>query len=310
MHRFIQGLLISAASIPVEKVTVDIAKDKLSPKILVKIEVPSVDGVGIGKVEVTKESIDVARESGKKLVVKVQGETPQDSYTVTIPQSELKKMDSNINVLVKTGKVSGMGSSSKKINKILSSNKAGEDNSYTMSIASNNTKGGIKVTTPALLPSAKTGDKVYAYRYNEKTGKLEEIPKGQTSVIKKGEAAIEGFSGNTYVITDKELSGKKVVKLLDKAKVSVGKASVKKGGKTKVKLDLGTGLVAKPSVKSSTPYAKQAAVVTYKSSNPKKVKVSKNGTITAKGKGKAEITVKIKLAGGKVKKVKKNITVK
>ncbi len=73
---------------------------------------------------------------------------------------------------------------------------------------------------------------------------------------------------------------------------------------------LGTGLVLKPSVKSSTPYGKQAAVVTYKSSAPKKVKVSKDGTITAKGKGKAKITVKIKLAGGKVKSVKKTIVVK
>ncbi len=301
---------IDSVDIYVEKVTVDIAKDKLSPKILVKIEVPSVDGVGIGKVEVTKESIDVARESGKKLVVKVQGETPQDSYTVTIPQSELKKMDSNINVLVKTGKVSGMGSSSGKVNKILTSNKAGENNSYTVTIAPNNTKGGIKVTTPVMLPSAKTGDKVYAYRYNEKTGKLEEIPKGQTSVIKKGEAAIEGFSGNTYVITDKELSGKNVVTLLSKTKVKAGKTSLKKGGKTKIKAGLGTGLVLKPSVKSSAPYGKQAAVVTYKSSAPKKVKVSKDGTITAKGKGKAKITVKIKLAGGKVKSVKKTIVVK
>ena len=300
---------IDSVDIYVEKTTVDIAKDKLAPKILVKIEVPGVDGVGISKVEVTKESIDVARESGKKLVVKVQGETPQDSYTVTIPQSELKKMDSNINVLVKTGKVSGMGSSSGKVNKILASNKAGENNSYTVTIAPNNTKGGIKVTTPVMLPSAKTGDKVYAYRYNEKTGKLEEIPKGQTSVIKKGEAAIEGFSGNTYVITDKELSGKNVVTLLSKTKVKAGKTSLKKGGKTKIKADLGTGLVLKPSVKSSTPYGKQAAVVTYKSSAPKKVKVSKDGTITAKGKGKAQITVKIKLAGGKVKNIKKTIVV-
>ena len=301
---------IDSVDIYVEKTTVDIAKDKLAPKILVKIEVPGVDGVGISKVEVTKESIDVARESGKKLVVKVQGETPQDSYTVTIPQSELKKMDSNINVLVKTGKVSGMGSSSGKVNKILASNKAGENNSYTVTIAPNNTKGGIKVTTPVMIPSAKTGDKVYAYRYNEKTGKLEEIPNSQTSVIKKGEAAIEGFSGNTYVITDKELSGKNVVTLLSKTKVKAGKTSLKKGGKTKIKADLGTGLVLKPSVKSSAPYGKQAAVVTYKSSAPKKVKVSKDGTITAKGKGKAKITVKIKLAGGKVKSVKKTIVVK
>ena len=302
---------LASVDIYVEKPTVDSVKEKTGPKMLIKIAVPNVGGVSVGKVIVTKDSIESAKGSSKKLVVKIQNENPSKSYTVTIPQSQLKKMNQEINVSVKTGKVSGMGSSNKKkINKILSSNKAGEDNSYTMSIASNNTKGGIKVTTPALLPSAKQGDKVYVYSYNKKTGKLEEVPNSQTKVIKDGEVAVEGFSGNTYVITDKELSGKKVVKLLDKAKVSVGKASVKKGGKTKVKLDLGTGLVAKPSVKSSTPYAKQAAVVTYKSSNPKKVKVSKNGTITAKGKGKAEITVKIKLAGGKVKKVKKNITVK
>ena len=278
---------------------------------LIKIAVPDVEGVSVRKVIVTKESIVSAKESSKKLVVKIQNEDPSKSYTVTIPQDQLKKMDQEINVSVKTDKVSGMGSSNrKKVNKILSSNKVGEDNSYTVAIASNNTKGGIKVTAPAMLPSAKKGDKVYAYAYNKKTGKLEEIPNSKRSVIKNGEVAIEGFSGNTYVITDKELSGKKVVKLLDKTKVSLGKASVKKGGKTKVKLDLGTGLVAKPSVKSSTSYAKQAAVVTYKSSAPKKVKISQNGTITAKGKGKAQITVKIKLAGGKVKTVKKNVTVK
>ena len=297
---------LDSVDIYVEKPTVDNAKEKIGPNMLIKIALPDVGGVSVRKVIVTKDSIESAKGNSKKLVVKIQNEDPSKSYTVTIPQDQLKKMNQEINVSVKTGKVSGMGSSnSNKVNKILSSNKVGEDNSYTVAIASNNTKGGIKVTTPAMLPSAKKGDKVYAYAYNKKTGKLEEIPNSQRSVIKNGEVAIEGFSGSTYVITDKELSGKKVVKLLDQTKVSVSKTSVKKGGKTKIKLDLGTGLVAKPSVKSSTPYAKQAAVVTYKSSDPKKVKVSKDGTITAKGKGKAKITVKIKLAGGKVKTVKK-----
>ena len=281
---------LDSVDIYVEKPTVDNVKEKSGPKMLIKIAVPDVDGVSVRRVMVTKDSIESAKGSSKKLVVKIQNENPSKSYTVTIPQDQLKKMDQEINVSVKTDKVSGMGSSNRnKVNKILSSNKVGKDNSYTVAIASNNTKGGIKVTTPAMLPSAKKGDKVYAYAYNKKTGKLEEIPNSQRSVIKNGEVAIEGFSGDTYVITDKELSGKKVVKLLDKTKVSVGKASVKKGGKTKVKLDLGTGLVAKPSVKSSTPYAKQAAVVTYKSSDPKKAKVSKNGTITAKGKGKQRL---------------------
>lgn len=97
--------------------------------------------------------------------------------------------------------------------------------------------------------------------------------------------------------------------MLDKAKVSVSKTSFKPGNKIKVKVNLGNGLVSKTSVNSTAPYAKQAAVVKYKSSS-KKVKVSKDGTVTAKGKGKATITIKIKLAGGKVKTVKKNVTVK
>ena len=301
---------INNIDIYVEKPTVDAVKNNLGRKMVIKISVPDVEGVSVKNVIVTKESIDSAKEGIRKLVVKIESDKPSDCYTITIPQSELKKMDSKINVAVKTGKVSSMDSSnSKKVDKILTSNKLGKDNSYVVTIASNNTKGGIKVTTPAMLPAVKEGDKVYAYSYNKKTGKLEEIPNSRRTVIEGGEAAIEGFSGNTYVITDKELSGKNVVTLLDKAKVSVGKTSVKTGNKTKVKVNLGNGLVSKPSVNSSAPYAKQAAVVTYKSSS-NKVKVSKDGTVTAKGKGKATITIKIKLAGGKVKTVKKNVTVK
>lgn len=301
---------IDNIDIYVEKPTVDAVKNNLGRKMVIKISVPDVEGVSVKNVIVTKESIDSAKEGVRKLVVKIESDVPSDCYTITIPQSELKKMDSKINVAVKTGKVSSMdNSNSKKVEKILTSNKLGKNNSYVVNIASNDTKGGIKVTTPALLPSVKEGDKVYAYSYNKKTGKLEEIPNSKRTVIEGGEAAIEGFSGNTYVITDKELSGKNVVTLLDKAKVSVGKTSFKPGNKTKVKVNLGNGLVSKPNVNSSTPYAKQAAVVTYKSSS-KKVKVSKDGTVTAKGKGKATITIKIKLAGGKVKTVKKNVTVK
>lgn len=301
---------INNIDIYVEKPTVDAVKNNLGRKMVIKISIPKVEGVSVKNVIVTKESIDSAKEGIRKLVVKIESDTPSDCYTITIPQSELKKMDSKINVAVKTGNVSSMDSSnSKKVNKILTSNKLDKDNSYVVTIASNDTKGGIKVTTPALLPSVKEGDKVYAYSYNKKTGKLEEIPNSKRTVIEGGEAAIEGFSGNTYVITDKELSGKNVVTLLDKAKVSVGKTSFKPGNKTKIKVNLGNGLVSKTSVNSSAPYAKQAAVVKYKSSS-KKVKVSKDGTVTAKGKGKATITIKIKLAGGKVKTVKKNVTVK
>lgn len=67
--------------------------------------------------------------------------------------------------------------------------------------------------------------------------------------------------------------------------------------------------MSRPSVNSKTPYAKQAAVVTYKASN-KKIKVSQNGTVTAKRSGKSKVIIKIKLAGGKVKVFKKHINIK
>lgn len=300
---------IDKVDIYIEKTTVDAVKGNIAAKMVIKIAVPQVDGVSIGKVILKKESIESAKETGRKLVVKIQGSTPDSSYTITIPQSELKKMGDEAGISVKTGKVSGMESGSKKVNTILAANKLGEDNSYTVTIAPDNNKGGIKVTTPVLLTGIKAGDSVYVYRYNKNTGKLEEIPNNKRPVIKDGEAAIEGFSGNSYVITDKELSGKNVETLLGQTKVPAGKTSVKTGKKTKIKVNLGNGLVAKPGVNSRTSYGKQAAVVTYKSSN-KNVKVSKDGTVTGKHKGKAVITVKIKLAGGKVKTVKKNITVK
>lgn len=78
----------------------------------------------------------------------------------------------------------------------------------------------------------------------------------------------------------------------------------------KIKTNLPQELSIKKSLKASVPYAKQTVVVKYKSFDTSIAKVSKNGTVKAKGKGKVKITVQIKLADGKVKKVKKNITVK
>ena len=299
---------IYIVDIYIEKITVDIAREKLSPEVLVNIVLPDPDGVVIRKVIVRKESIKSAKESGKKFVASLQCKNLAESYTVTIPKSELKKinkeMKKDTNILVKTGKVS-----TKKINRILSSNKLGKNGAYTVKIANNNTKGGIKVTTPVMIPSLEAGDKAYVYCYNKKTGKLEEIANNKLTVTKKGEASIEGFSGNTYVITKRALKGNKVITLLNKTRASLARNSVKAGKRTRVKLNLGKGLILRQSVRSSTPYAKQAAVVTYKSSAPDKVTVSKDGTITAKEKGEAQIIVKIKLAGGKVKNIKKTIVV-
>ncbi|MCI9080277.1 MAG: hypothetical protein HFH68_15435, partial [Lachnospiraceae bacterium] len=301
---------VSSISIYVEKPTVDAVIANQGRKMVVKVAVPDVAGVSVGKVVVTKESISSALNGSRKLVVKIENANPAESFTVTIPQSELAKMDRDIDITVKTKKVADAeGSIKENIEKILSANGVKNSNSYIVSVAENNTKGGIKVSSPVLASSVSAGDSVYVYCYNKKTGKLEEIANSKRVVLGDGMAGIECYPGNDYVVTDKELSGKNVVTLLGSSKVSVKKASVKKGGSTKINVKLPSQLVAKTSLKKSVPYGKQAAVITYKSSDKGVAKVSKDGTVKAKSKGKAVITVKVKLADGKAKTFKKKVTV-
>ncbi len=302
---------VKNVGIYIEKPTVDAVIANQGRKMVVKVAVPDVDGVSVGKVVVTKESISSALNGSRKLVVKIENARPEESFTVTIPQSELKKMESDIDITVKTKKVPDADSSIKEnIENILSANGVKTGNSYIVSVAGNNTKGGIKVSSPVLAPSVNAGDSVYVYCYNNKTGKLEEIANSKRIVLDDGMAGIECYPGNNYVVTDKELSGKNVVTLIGSTKVSVKKASVKKGSSTKVNVKLPSQLVLKASLKKSVPYGKQAAVVTFKSSDNSIAKVSKDGTVKAKGKGKAVITVKVKLADGKTKTFKKKVTIK
>ena len=88
------------------------------------------------------------------------------------------------------------------------------------------------------------------------------------------------------------------------------KTSVKKGGNIKISTNLAAGLAKRTGLDAKVPYANQAAVVIYKSSDSKIATVSKDGIVKAKDSGKAVITVQIKLADGKIKTVSKNITVK
>ncbi len=302
---------VSKISLYVEKPSVDEVKAKNGRKLVVKVTVPDVEGISIGKAVITKKSIETANTDARKLVVKIESKRPSDSYTITIPSSELAKMNSDIDITIDSRLVSNANKDmQEKLAKILSANKVKTNNAYVVSIADNNTKGGIKVSSPVLCKSVAAGGNVYVYHYNKSTGKLEEIANNKRIVLNNGMIGIEGYSGEDYVVTDKELSGKNIVTLLGMSKVSINKAKIKKGSSTKIKVKLPQALVIKPGLKKNVGYGKQSVVITYKSSGNKVAKVSKDGTIKAKGKGKAVISVKIKLAYGKVKTVKKKITVK
>ncbi len=297
-------------SVCIEKPTVDAVKGNKDGKIVIEVKAPKVDGVSVGSVMLSKDGMISAAESKQMLVVKVESTGEKASYSVSIPQSELKKIKGNFDVTVQAGGISSMGKKAQKnINGVLSANKLGRKDAFLVTIAANDAKGSLTVTVPA--PSfIKAGGSVYVYCYNQKTGKLEEIANSKCKVQKDKTVSFEGSSSKEYIVVNKELKGKNVVTLLGKAKVLLSKTSVKKGKKIKLKIQLPSELVMKTSLKKNVPYAKQAAAVTYKSSNKQVAKVSKNGIVTALGKGKAIITVKITLAGGKVKIFKKKIQIK
>ena len=293
-----------------ENIVNDVKSNK-NHRMVIKVEVPQVDGVSVGKVLLAEEAVKSAVEENRKLVIKMVNEDPASSYTVTIPPSELEKMQGDIDISVKAGNVSETGGDKqKKIENILSANGIKAENAAIVSIASNNTKGGIKASAPVANSSIKAGSKAYVYCYNSKTGKLEEIANSRKNITSSGMAAFEGYSGGDYVITSRELKGKNIVTLLGSSKVSFNRLAVKKSGSIKINISLAAGLSERTRLNAGVPYGSQAAVIKYKSSDSKVAVVSKNGIIQAKSKGRTLITVQIKLADGKIKTVSKNITVK
>lgn len=195
---------IKEVDIYIEKATVDAAKANKGKNMVINIKVPAVDGVSVGKVMLTKDSMASAAKASKKLVVKIENAATSKSYTMTIPQRSIKKMKGNTDITVNAGKITGMDKNSqKKVKKILSSNGIKASNAYVVSISENNIKNDIKVTVPVLIPSAKAGSIVYVYRYNSKSGKLEEIANNRKTISKGKTISIEGYSGNDYVITNK-----------------------------------------------------------------------------------------------------------
>ena len=95
--------------------------------------------------------------------VKMVNEDASKSYTITIPQSELEKMDSDIDISVNTGEIHEMpGNKKDKVTDILPANGIKAEDAYFVSIAENNTKGGIKVSAPVAAQKLK---KAVMYMY-------------------------------------------------------------------------------------------------------------------------------------------------
>ncbi|WP_167958173.1 bacterial Ig-like domain-containing protein [Anaerosporobacter faecicola] len=160
----------------------------------------------------------------------------------------------------------------------------------------------------------KAGTKLYVYHYNEETGKLESMVKVKYTVEADGCISMNTKYADQLVILEKQADSSVKTTLLGQIKGSTKKQTVKKGKTIYVAPTLPEIIVAVPnySAKYTSLYGEETmlAMVTYRSSNSSVASVNKNGKVVAKKKGKATITVTVKLENGKSKTFKKTITVK
>ena len=294
------------------------AGQKLIKNTVVTINLPSTDGISAEDIILTQDSIQTAKETGKGLKIVVTTENGStnagnSNYTVTIPSKQLSKIDNSIDTVsiamsinTQNDKINNPGTSAG-LKTALTNSRSKAEKTCVISTAKNETLDnvGMKLQVDVTnVTDVKAGNKVYIYKYNEKTGKLEELANSKQTVASDGTVSIEGYSGTDYVVSAKKLTGKSVVTIKNGIRLNVKKSSVKQGKKLPI------SLILPDTVSTGNKFGTEKATIVYKSNNPKIVSVSKKGVIAAKKAGKATITVVIKLESGqKITKTKK-ITIK
>ncbi len=161
------------------------------------------------------------------------------------------------------------------------------------------------------VEGAKPGSKVYIYRVNEVTGKLETVAYGFSyTVDEEGNVSFPVMEGGNYIVLTKKAASKLVTPLRNQIKVTAPK-SIKAGENASIKLELPSTLELVNSLGSETTFdGVGATVVSYKVSEPSVATVDKDGKIIAKKKGKVTITITVKLYNNTYKTYKTKITIK
>jgi uncharacterized protein YjdB len=173
---------------------------------------------------------------------------------------------------------------------------------------------GVKVYVGDLVETSKK-TKIYLYRYNNETGKLETLPYSSKYVIdENGYININVLYGSDYVALLDRADADDITGLADQITVAPKLKTLSLSGKKKtttINIELPPTLEIVKNLKDATSKSAIGGVtVTHSSSNKDVIKVDKNGKITAVGKGTAEIKTVVSLYSGKKKTVITKITVK
>ena len=302
---------INSVVVEITDTTVN-SSEKRNKNTVVNVEIPEVEGVNVEKVVLTRDSITAAKDSGKGRKVNVtNGATGSraEGYVVTIPAKQLAKISENveeINITIAVEKVADVANTSKKdnITDLVTKSKGKKAKTCVVEVAENaEVTAGMNVKIP-VKEKAGNSDKVYIYKYDNKTGKLVEVANSKQKVAEDGTVSIAAAGGTDYVVSAKKLSGKNVETIRDGISVSVSKKTAKAGKEISIRVSL------PETVSRKAKFGTETAVITYKCSDSKVASVSKDGKVTTKKKGTVVITTNIKLSSGQKVTEKQKIVVK
>lgn len=268
---------------------------KVKKGVVIDLTIPAIKDAAVNNIVLSKDALVLAKKSGQTLIINVENGNAK-GYTVNIPASELKK--------VTTG--------SKDLNLAVALEKDTKAAAKAAGVLSVGTEGkltaGMVVTVPVTgTLSVSAGSKVYVYHKNAKTGALEEVPNNLQTVAKNGTLQLSTLSGGDFVICTAK--AKDAVKLVNKVTVSA-QASVAKGKKANVKVNLPQELAPVTAFTKGNPVGQEETKVTYKVNDKAIASVSSNGAVTAKKKGTVKVTVEVTLKSGQKKSFSKSIIVK
>lgn len=290
---------------------------KVSIVVTIPDEVVSSDKVDLNQIIVASDLLKTAREEKKDLSLSVCDESGKECYSWSFRGEELADSSNtidNVNVAMSVEQISTISNllTGDKIENGLVFNfhyegilpAPAQVRVYVGNLIGDNTTSGLD-----------SNDKVFLYYLNSKTGKLESLPHSSYYCVDKdGYITISLVHCSDYVILPKAADISMLTSLREQIKVTLENKTISVKGKTKttqIKVYLPSTMEIVDSLKEDTKSDVLGAVtVTYESSNDKVAKVSSEGTITATGKGKSTITVKIVLYSGKIKTYQFKVNVK
>lgn len=269
-------------------------------------------------ITLASDILQTAKDTGKDITVAVKDEKGTERYSWTFAGSELAASDNEITDLNLSLKVERPVNNSELAKLLKQGTSNGNDSSNSLVI---NFSHHGELPSPAKVKlyvgdmGFTAGQTLYLYYYNSETGKLDTLPySSDYQVDSDGYVTISVVHCSEYVLLPQKADSKKITSLLNQIDITA-KASVLYLGKTDnstiIDINLPTTLKLVKNLQDSIADSGEGAVVvSFKSNNLKIAAVDSQGNITAKGIGKAVISVYVTLYSGKTKIVKLPISVK